>query len=170
MAKPKEEWRHLALLASLLLLFIVTPMAALLRHGILIINVVSAAVLIAGTYALSERKPIFVGAVVLSGISIVGTWLLLSTKQRWVAVLSHSFVVVLILYFSIAVLGYVLHSGKVTMDRIFAAICVYLLMGTPGPFPTRWSRNCSPALSSLYHLSLLTTMSPASCNCVISAS
>ena len=129
MAKPKEEWRHLALLASLLLLFIVTPVAALLRHGILIINVVSAAVLIAATYALSERKPIFVGAVLLSGISIVGTWLLLSTQQRWVAVLSHSFVVVLILYFSIAILGYVLRSGKVTMDRIFAAICVYLLMG-----------------------------------------
>jgi len=36
MAKPKEEWRHLELLISLLFLFIVTPVVAALRHDIMI--------------------------------------------------------------------------------------------------------------------------------------
>jgi hypothetical protein len=121
MAKPKEEWRHLALLISLLFLFIVTPVVAALRHGILIMNVVAAAVLVAGSYALSERKRLFAVAIGLSGISIIGTWLLLITQQRWAAIFSHSCIVVLIIYFSVTILGYVLRSGRVTMDRIFAA-------------------------------------------------
>jgi hypothetical protein len=83
MAKPKEGLRRLALLISLLFLFIVTPVVAALRHGILIMNVVAAAVLVAGSYALSERKRLFAVAIGLSGISIIGTWLLLITQQRW---------------------------------------------------------------------------------------
>jgi voltage-gated potassium channel len=127
--KPKEEWRHLALLVSLLFLFVITPVVAVLRHGVLVMNVIAATVLVAGTYALSERKRLFAGAVILSGISIIGTWLLLITQQRWAAIFSHTCVVLLILYFSVTILGYVLQSGKVTTDRIFAAICVYMLIG-----------------------------------------
>ena len=71
MAKPKEEWRHLALLISLLSLFIVTPVVAALRHPILIMNAVAAAVLVAGSYALSERKRLFAVAVALSGLQMI---------------------------------------------------------------------------------------------------
>jgi voltage-gated potassium channel len=42
---------------------------------------------------------------------------------------SHTCIIVLVAFFSITILGYVLRSGRVTMDRIFAAICVYLLIG-----------------------------------------
>jgi Ion channel len=129
MVKPKEHWRHLALLISILLLFIVAPLAAGVRQGALILNVIAATVLIAGSYALFERKRLFVVAVALSAISIVATWLLIASRQHWASLLSRSCVILLIVFFSVTILGYVLHSGRVTVDKIFAAICVYMLIG-----------------------------------------
>ncbi len=130
MAMHIYRWRHLALLISiLLLLFTVSPLAVTLRHGILILNIIAATVLVAGSYALSERKHIFVIAIILSVISIIGTVLLLVFARRWAVLVSHSCIVVLVAFFSVTILGYVLRSGRVTADKIFAAICVYLLIG-----------------------------------------
>ena len=129
MPKPDTKWRHLALLISILFLFVITPVVALFRHGVLVLNAVAAFVLVAGSYALFERKRLFVIAILLSGISILTTGLLLITQQTWTAILSHSCVIVLTIYLSIAILSYVLHGTRITMDKIFAAICVYMLIG-----------------------------------------
>jgi len=128
---PRREyrWRHLALLISILLLFVVAPFVVPLHHGILVMNVISVAVLVAGSYALSERKQLFAIAVMLSAITIVGTGLLLAFRQPWALLISHSSVVVLVAFFSVTILSYVLGSGPVTSDKIFAAICVYMLLG-----------------------------------------
>jgi voltage-gated potassium channel len=127
---PREyRWRHLALLISILLLFIVAPFVVALHHGILVMNVISAAVLVAGSYALSERKRLFAIAVVLSAITIVNTGLLLAFPQPWALLVSHLSIVVLVAFFCVTILSYVLGSGRVTSDKIFAAICVYMLLG-----------------------------------------
>ena|SRR5437016_169883 len=73
MATAEYRWRHLALLISILLLFVSAPFVVSLHDGILIMNVISVSVLVAGSYALSERKYLFAIAVVLSAITIVGT-------------------------------------------------------------------------------------------------
>lgn len=76
MAASEPRWRHLALLVSILLLFTVAPFVVTHRHGIIIMNVVSTAVLIAGSYALSEPRHVFIIAIVLSALSVAGTSLL----------------------------------------------------------------------------------------------
>jgi ion channel len=119
----------LALLISILLLFVVAPFVVSLHHGILVMNVISAAVLVAGSYALSERKHLFAIAVVLSAITILGTGLLITFPQPWALLVSHSSIVVLVAFFCVTILSYVLDSGRVTSDKIFAAICVYMLIG-----------------------------------------
>ncbi len=129
MPAREYRWRHLALLISILLLFVVAPFVAHLHDGILVMNVISAAVLVAGSYALSERKHLFAIAIVLSAITIIGTGLLLAFRQPWALLISHSSVVVLVAFFSVTILSYVLGSGRVTSDKIFAAICVYMLLG-----------------------------------------
>jgi voltage-gated potassium channel len=129
MPAREYRWRHLALLISILLLFVAAPFVVPLRDGILVMNVISVAVLVAGSYALSERKHLFAIAVVLSAITIVGTGLLLAFPQRWVLLASHLSIVVLIAFFCVTILSYVLDSGRVTSDKIFAAICVYMLLG-----------------------------------------
>jgi voltage-gated potassium channel Kch len=129
MARHEYRWRHLALLISILLLFAVTPFAATFRHGILVLDMAATAILVAGTYALSERKHLFIIAVVLSLISIIAAVLLLVFAERWAVILEHICVVILVAFFSVSILSYVLGSGRVTIDRIFAAVCVYLLIG-----------------------------------------
>jgi len=129
MATAEYRWRHLALLISILLLFVSAPFVVSLHDGILIMNVISVSVLVAGSYALSERKYLFAIAVVLSAITIVGTGLVLAFQQTWALVVSSSSIIVLVAFFCVAILSYVLRSGRVTSDKIFAAICVYMLLG-----------------------------------------
>lgn len=129
MAASEPRWRHLALLISILLLFTVAPFVVTHRHGVIIMNVISTAVLIAGSYALSERKQLFLIAIILSVLSIVGTTLLVAFPRKWAFLISHSIILVLIGFFCVTILSYVLRRGHVNSDRIFAAICVYMLMG-----------------------------------------
>jgi len=99
------RWRHLALLISILLLFVVAPFVVPLHHGILVMNVISVAVLVAGSYALSERKHLFAIAVVLSAITIVGTALLVAFPQPWALLISHSSIIVLVAFFCVTILS-----------------------------------------------------------------
>ncbi len=145
MLKQREEWRHLALLISILFLFVITPLVAVFQHGVLLMNVVAAGVLVTATYALSARKGLFAAAVALSGVSVVATWLLIITQRPWAAIFSHSCVVVLIVYFSVTTLGYVLSGSRITMDKIFAAICVYLLLGYAWTFAYALVEELHPA-------------------------
>jgi voltage-gated potassium channel len=119
----------LLLLISMLLLFVVGPSIVTFRHGALFLNVLGAAILVTGSYALSERKQLFRTAVVLSAISTVGACLPVAFPQHWAVLASHSCVILLAAFFCVSILAYVLHSGRVTSDKIFAAICVYLLLG-----------------------------------------
>jgi hypothetical protein len=124
-----RERRHLLLLISILVLFMLSPLVVTFRHGVLFLNVFGAAVLVAGSYALSERKQLFTIAIVLSATSIVATSLLLAFPQHWAVLVSHTSIILLVAFFCVSILAYVLRSGRVTSDKIFAAICVYLLLG-----------------------------------------
>src|SRR6266550_7423917 len=124
-----RELRHLLLLISILVLFMVSPFVVTLHHGLLVLNIVGATIMVAGSYALSDRKQLFRTAIFLSAISIVATCLLLAFPQHWAVLVSHSSIILLVAFFWVSILAYVLHSGRVTSDRIFAAICVYLLIG-----------------------------------------
>jgi len=129
MATREYPWRHLVLLISILLVFTVSPAVATLRNGIFFLNLVAATVIIAGVYALSARKRLFAVAIALSAISIITSAFLLLFKEQWALIASHTSDVALAVFFATTILGYVLGTGKVTADRIFAAICVYLLIG-----------------------------------------
>jgi voltage-gated potassium channel len=62
-------------------------------------------------------------------ISVIAAALLLVYPERWAVLLQHGCIVVLVTFFSVSILGYALRSGSVTIDRIFAAVCVYMLIG-----------------------------------------
>jgi voltage-gated potassium channel len=129
MAASEPRWRHLALLISILLLFTAAPFVVTHRHGVIIQNVISTAVLVAASYALSERKRVFLIAILLSALSVAGTALVIAFPETWALLISHSIILVLIGFFCVTILSYVLRRGRVNSDRIFAAICVYMLMG-----------------------------------------
>jgi hypothetical protein len=121
--------RHLLLLILLLMIFILSPFIVPYYYGPTILNVIAAAVLLSATYAVSARKSFLIFALSLSGVSTVLTFWLAAAPSHWLVVTSHGTLVILISFFAIAILGYVLRSGKVTADKIYGAVCAYLLFG-----------------------------------------
>jgi len=156
MAAGENPRRHLILLIALLVIIISAPLLGVIRHGIVLLNIVGAIVLLAGLYAVSERRRIFTIAAVLSILSVIGTSLLLTFPGHAMVIFSHVTMILVLVFFAIAILCYVLRSGRVTADKIYAAICAYLLIGyawafayavldefQPGAFasPTEVARN-----------------------------
>jgi hypothetical protein len=112
-----------------LFIFIISPFVVPYYYGPTILNIVAVAVLLSATYAVSERRIFLIIALSLSTISIIMTFWLAAAPSHWLVITSHASLVILIGFFAVAILGYVLRSGKVTSDKIYGAICAYLLLG-----------------------------------------
>ncbi|HEX4638836.1 MAG TPA: ion channel [Chthoniobacterales bacterium] len=129
MQQPADPPRHLWLLVSLLVIFIVSPFVATYYYGPTILNLFGAAVLLSATYAVSRRRNFVFVSLSLSIFTIAITFWLAVTPTHWLVLLSHGSLVVLVTFFAVAILSYVLGTGKVTWDKIYGAVCAYLLLG-----------------------------------------
>ena|SRR5947209_12490820 len=121
--------RHLWLLISLVVIFIVSPFVAPYYYGPIVLNIIGATVLLSATYAVSRRQSFLILGVSVSLFSIAMTIWLAAAPGHWLVMISHGSLMALIGFFAVAILSYVLGSGKVTWDKIYGAICAYLLLG-----------------------------------------
>ena len=129
MATPANPRRHLILLISLLVIFIVSPFVVPYYYGPTVLNIIAAVVLLSATYAVSRRRSFFIFALSASIFSIVMTFWLAAAPSSGLVIISHGSLMVVIVFFAVAILSYVLGSSKVTWDKIYGAICAYLLFG-----------------------------------------
>src|ERR1051326_697628 len=120
---------QLYLLVSLLVIFVVSPFVVPFYYGPTILNFIAAIVLLSATYAVSRRRSFLIFALSLSIFSIATTFWLAAAPSHWLVIVSHGSLVVVIVFFAAAILSYVLGRGKVTWDKIYGAICAYLLLG-----------------------------------------
>lgn len=127
-AKPRPT-RHLALLCFLLLLFVVSPFVAPLRYGVLLLNIIGAAVLFAGTYAVSLRKKLFYASLGLAVIAVVLNCLILFFPNQGLILSTNICLLIVLAFFTASILADVLRAGRITADKIYGALCVYLLIG-----------------------------------------
>jgi len=137
--------RHLILLILLLLIFVVSPFIVPYYYGPTILNIIAAAVLLSATYAVSRRRSFLIFGITFSIFSIVVTFWLAASPEHWLIIVSHSGLVVLIAFFASAILSYVLGSDKVTWDKIYGAICAYLLLGYAWTFAYSVVTEIQPA-------------------------
>lgn len=136
--------RHLWLLISLLFIFIISPFIVPFYYGPTVLNIVAAIVLLTATYAVSRRRSFFIFALSLSIFSIGMTFWLAAAPSHWLVVVCHGSLVVLIVFFVAAILSYVLGSGKVTWDKIYGAVCAYLLLGYAWTFAYSVTEEMQP--------------------------
>ena len=129
MATSESQQRHLQLLIFLVLIFIVSPFVSPFYYGPIILNIIAAAVLLSATYAVSRRRSFYIFGLSMTIFSIATTFWLAARPSSWLVIVSHGSLVVVIIFFVTAILSYVLGSGKVTWDKIYGAICAYLLLG-----------------------------------------
>src|SRR6266404_4895272 len=125
----RQESRHLALLSLLLLFFVLSPLVVTLRYGVLILNTIGAAVLLSGTYAVSERKKLFLVTAAIGIATVAVNCLIIVLPGERLILLSNVCLLILLALFSVSILGDVLRGGRVTADKIYGALCVYLLVG-----------------------------------------
>jgi hypothetical protein len=129
MTNSGDPRKHLWLLISLLFIFIISPFVVPFHYGPTILSVIAAIVLLAGTYAVSRRRSFLIVALSLSTVSISMTLWLAAAPGHWLIIISHGSLAIVIIFFVVAVLSYVLGSERVTWDKIYAAVCAYLLLG-----------------------------------------
>src|ERR1041385_1973010 len=91
--------------------------------------VIGAAVLLSGSYALSERRKLFYVSLVLALAAVALNCLLLFVSSQWLVLLSNICLLVVLALFTTSILADVFRAGRVTADKIYGALCVYLLIG-----------------------------------------
>ena len=129
MATPRFRGRHLTLLILLLVIMAASPIVVDLELGLLIINLIGVAVIIAALYAIGDRRHFLMFAIPLSVASLIANWFMEKYPSHVSVVVEHIIMIILLGFFTVVILGYVIRSGKVTTDRIYAGICVYIFIG-----------------------------------------
>ena len=131
--------------------------------------------LLSASYAISNRRLFLIIGVSLSTLTIILTYWLAAAPTHWLIISAHGSIVVLLGFFAVTILSYVLRSGKVTSDRIYGAICAYLLFGysfaflysvieevQPGSFTALTSTSAHDLVSRLMEMRYLSFVTLAS--------
>lgn len=121
--------RFLYLLVSMLGLLVIYPFFAEHSAGAEILDVVLTLVLFSGVYAISDSKVPLIVAGVLATPALLGRWLSHFYPHELVALLGYGFMIAFLAYTAFKILSHIMRTRAVTSDTIFAALCVYLLMG-----------------------------------------
>ncbi len=126
-----KQYRFNILLVMLLLLLLFYPF---LDHfkltGLtLLLNVFTSLVLLSSVYAVGENRRQVVLALAIIIPALMLGWANEFFQVRTIRVASDIVVVVAFGFVIFHILGYALRSGRVDVEKVAAAVCVYLLIG-----------------------------------------
>jgi hypothetical protein len=122
----------LLLLISLLLIILLYPYFEKGNISSHLLSIFTSLSLLAGVYALSAHRRQFIAALILAIPTFGSHWVnryLDHQVLNWFAVILP---LIFYSYCTVMVIVYVLQSGEITVDRIYGAICGYLLIGWTG--------------------------------------
>lgn len=124
-----KERRFTFLLVFLLFYFFLGPIFAKDEHGPSIGDVIFTVVLIMAAYSASEKRRVLYMAVFILVPTAVVSWLAHFHKSYSLFVGNHLLLILFFVYIGVAILGNVFRNERVTLDKINAALCSYLLLG-----------------------------------------
>jgi hypothetical protein len=119
----------LSLLIALLALLLLYPFFAssVMAHAFW--DICTSAVLLLGLYAISHVRRRLVIALILS-IAVLGTkWSGYVIDNAMLLLVNYGLAAIFFIFTACLLLGDVLRKGAVTADKIYGALCVYLLIG-----------------------------------------
>lgn len=121
--------RFFFLFLALLLPYLVHPLIATEVVGIFVLDLAFSLVLIMGVFAVSDRKHLAVGALALVLIAQALTWTSHAISNHVLILTGSAVNCIYLLYTVSLLLKHVIHSKTPTTNTIFAALCIYLLLG-----------------------------------------
>jgi hypothetical protein len=119
----------LYLLVSLILLLLSHPFLKGHIVGVSILNVFFSATLLVAVYVLSRRKMLMYIGLGLSLPMLVARWWVHFSQNPPLLLIGFVFGGLFFAFVAIALLARILREDKVSMNTIYGAICVYLLIG-----------------------------------------
>lgn len=117
------------LLVSLFLLLLLQPLFAGAVIGRIVAHACFSAVVLSAVYAVSEDRRFFTLAVAVALAILAGRWLSYFLESASLALIVHGGAVLFLGFTACILLSHVLKDEEVTADKIYGAICVYLLIG-----------------------------------------
>ncbi len=123
------ERRFTFLLVFLLFYFFLGPIFAIAEHGPSIGDVIFTVVLIAAAYSASEKRRVLYMAVGILVPTVIVSWLAHFNKDHYLFLANHLLLILFFAYIGVAILRSVIRDERVTVDKISAALCSYLLLG-----------------------------------------
>ena len=163
--------QFLYLLISLLLFALIFPVLEEFGQGRLIFTIFYSAIFLAAAYAVSESRGYFVLALILAVPAFVLRWIGNFVGGPWLQFFADVLSVLFLLLVAILILSHVLKSERVSREKIFAALSVYLLIGViwallflvvdflvPGSFQLVGDRALDGAQMIYYSFITLTTL------------
>jgi hypothetical protein len=129
MIKSIYRERFLFLLVSIVLLIAVTPLMKDFIGLRILMNIFITAVLVSGTYALSEKKVHALIAGLLAIPMLLSTWSGHFVEIPGLILAGRCSGILFLAFTAILILSYLFKAEYVTRDVIFGGIVVYLLLG-----------------------------------------
>jgi hypothetical protein len=124
----RHEGQYRPLLISLVVLFLLYPV--MVETGWLRgFRLVFLGVLFFGAYSVKRRRKLLIAAVVLGIPAAAGQILTFSLPARQYAFIAGLLTLGFLIFTCLVILRSVFEGGKVTTDKLYAAVCVYLLIG-----------------------------------------
>jgi CDP-diglyceride synthetase len=121
--------RFLYLLIALVAFVTVVPVLEELGYGGIILTIFYSTILLSAAYAVSESRGHFILALILAGPALVLRWINNFLEVPWLQLVVQLLTVLFLLLVAMLILSHVLKAERVSKEKIFGALSVYLLLG-----------------------------------------
>jgi len=121
--------RFLYLLIALVAFITVVPILEELGYGGMIFTILVSTLLLLAAYAVSERRGQFILALSLAGPSFVLRWINNFRESPWLVFVADVLTILFLVLVAMLILSHVLKAERVSREKIFGALSVYLLLG-----------------------------------------
>ncbi len=121
--------RFLYLLITLVAFVTLFPVLEELGPGGMIFNIFLSTILLSAAYAASESRGYFILALLLAGPAFVLRWINNFVGSPWLEFVAGVLTVLFLLLVAALILSHVLKAERVSREKIFGALSVYLIFG-----------------------------------------
>jgi hypothetical protein len=121
--------RFLFLLISIVLMFVLRPFLEGFIRISYLMDVFFTAIFLSAVYAVSQKKSIFIVALLIALLTVVLLWLTPLTNISSFGIAGNILGSLFLAFTAIMILSYLFREDQITGDMIMGAICVYFLFG-----------------------------------------
>ena len=127
--KSFHKIQYFFLLVLLLVQFTLHPFFEDHIVGLKVLDLIFLTILLAGLYAISQSRKLFVAALIFTVMAFAANVLVYILRNPSFALITFILYCILSILITIAILSDVLKGGRITTDKICGAIIVYLFLG-----------------------------------------